>query len=75
MAGGSRQSPPPLLHAAVARREERFEAIRNRKLHLPREGTVVLKLMLHASKEMQACRLLRRIDLIHEFFFKNRRTA
>jgi hypothetical protein len=27
---------------------------------------VVLKLMLHASKEMQACRLLRRIELIHE---------
>jgi polyphosphate kinase 2 (PPK2 family) len=47
----------------VARREERFEAIRNHELHLAREGTVVLKFMLHASKEMQARRLLRRIEL------------
>lgn len=42
---------------------DRFESIRNHELHLARSGTVVLKFMLHTSKEMQARRLLRRIEL------------
>eukprot|EP00294_Goniomonas_avonlea_P003417 CAMPEP_0114554920 /NCGR_PEP_ID=MMETSP0114-20121206/8469_1 /TAXON_ID=31324 /ORGANISM="Goniomonas sp, Strain m" /LENGTH=514 /DNA_ID=CAMNT_0001740003 /DNA_START=11 /DNA_END=1552 /DNA_ORIENTATION=- len=42
--------------------EERLEAIKQWEMHLARNGTVVLKFMLNVSADVQARRLLARID-------------
>jgi PPK2 family polyphosphate:nucleotide phosphotransferase len=42
--------------------EERFEDIRNFERYIARNGTLVLKFMLHVSKEEQAKRFLARLD-------------
>ena len=61
----------PIRHKEVARMapctphalwDERFETIRDQERYLARNGTIVLKFMLHVSWEMQARRFLRRID-------------
>mmetsp|Transcript_33888 Transcript_33888/g.102191 ORF Transcript_33888/g.102191 Transcript_33888/m.102191 type:complete len:387 (+) Transcript_33888:50-1210(+) len=43
--------------------DDRFDSIRHMELHAARNNTVVLKFMLHVSKQEQAHRLLKRIDI------------
>jgi PPK2 family polyphosphate:nucleotide phosphotransferase len=52
--------PPQLIDKSLW--AERFEDIRNFERHLVRNGTVVLKFFLHASKEEQRRRFLDRLD-------------
>jgi PPK2 family polyphosphate:nucleotide phosphotransferase len=52
--------PAPLQSKRIW--QERFEDIRNFEQHLGRNGTVVLKFMLHISKEEQKRQFLQRLD-------------
>jgi PPK2 family polyphosphate:nucleotide phosphotransferase len=52
--------PAPLVTRRIWR--ERFEDIRNFEQHLTRNGTVLLKFMLHISKKEQKRQFLQRLD-------------
>eukprot|EP00035_Acanthoeca_spectabilis_P007719 m.142070 g.142070 ORF g.142070 m.142070 type:complete len:671 (-) comp14054_c0_seq8:223-2235(-) len=43
--------------------EDRFDSVRHMELHAARNNTVILKFMLHVSKQEQAARLLNRINV------------
>lgn len=46
--------------------EERYESIRGMEQHLARNGTAIVKLFLHVSKDEQKKRFLKRIDKPHK---------
>jgi PPK2 family polyphosphate:nucleotide phosphotransferase len=52
--------PPELIHKDIW--EERYEDINNFELHLARNGTRIIKIFLHVSKEEQKKRFLERLD-------------
>jgi PPK2 family polyphosphate:nucleotide phosphotransferase len=57
----SRQKlPAPLIHKDIW--EERYEDINNFELHLARNGTRIIKIFLHVSKEEQKRRFLERLE-------------
>jgi PPK2 family polyphosphate:nucleotide phosphotransferase len=52
--------PAELIHKNIW--EERYEDINNFELHLARNGTRIIKIFLHVSKEEQKRRFLERLD-------------
>lgn len=57
---GKQKLPPQLIHKAIW--EERYEDINNFELHLARNGTRIIKIFLHVSKDEQKRRFLERLD-------------
>jgi PPK2 family polyphosphate:nucleotide phosphotransferase len=57
---GKQKLPPQLIHKDIW--EERYEDINNFELHLARNGTRIIKIFLHVSKEEQKRRFLERLD-------------
>lgn len=57
---GKQKLPPQLIHKGIW--EERYEDINNFELHLARNGTRIIKIFLHVSKEEQKRRFLERLD-------------
>jgi PPK2 family polyphosphate:nucleotide phosphotransferase len=52
--------PAPLIHKDIW--EERYEDINNFELHLARNGTRIIKIFLHVSKDEQKRRFLERLE-------------
>ena len=57
---GKQKLPPQLIHKDIW--EERYEDINNFELHLARNGTRIIKIFLHVSKDEQKRRFLERLD-------------
>ena len=57
---GKQKLPPKLVTKTIWK--ERYEDINNFELHLARNGTKIIKIFLHVSKEEQKRRFLERLD-------------
>jgi PPK2 family polyphosphate:nucleotide phosphotransferase len=57
---GKQKLPPQLIHKDIW--EDRYEDINNFELHLARNGTRIIKIFLHVSKDEQKRRFLERLD-------------
>lgn len=57
---GKQKLPPQLIHQDIW--EERYEDINNFELHLARNGTRIIKIFLHVSKDEQKRRFLERLE-------------
>lgn len=57
---GKQKLPPQLIHKGIW--EERYEDINNFELHLARNGTRIIKIFLHVSKDEQKRRFLERLE-------------